>query len=356
MEETFNELEGCGENVTKMKKISALQLSLPEEYDTVTAYFDALPVAERTYTNFRARFIHEFTIRSERAKKEESGTDSKGESEQAAFLSKSKHDRGGKSNQSSSSGKYRHNYSRGNIRCNACRKFGHIARHCNESNSSDSGTIRCFTCGREGHIAKFCRGWGNDNFNRRKRSKRAFITVDLGLFTSDSGISSKRESDNRIGFFVDRGASDTMISSKWKQYLRGIKYFDEPVEIYCSKRNVKLISKCSGDLDVNFNGFQFSMRDALCVEELNSNLLSVRRIDDLGYSIRIEKGNMYFYDSNGELLIVGNREHGLYSVIFELDNVVETQANACFRDDKNEKIRVWHKRFAHLGYDSIIGI
>lgn len=96
----------------------------------------------------------------------------------------------------------------------------------------------------------------------------------------------------------------------------------------------------------NKYGNSVYLKDTLFVSELRNNLLSVRKLDEMGYKVVFGNDLALIYDNNKILVGKGIKNGPKY--IIESEIAVDT----CFVSIENvEKIRnamLWHKRLAHL--------
>ena len=89
-----------------------------------------------------------------------------------------------------------------------------------------------------------------------------------------------------------------------------------------------------------YDGKVINLEQVRYVPELKTNLISLGMIDQLGYSIKVEKGELQII-RNGTVIMKGSRRNWLYVlnglVILPVVNSVSS-----------DKTRLWHMRLAHM--------
>lgn len=119
---------------------------------------------------------------------------------------------------------------------------------------------------------------------------------------------------NKLLFYLDSGATDHMISSNLVKLMNNVQTYDISLAVSSSKQNSTLISKNYGDLDVIFDKINITIRDVLAVDELHSNLLSVQRLDKVGYSVNFQDSKVFIYDGR-RLVATGYAQSTLLCLI-----------------------------------------
>jgi hypothetical protein len=89
------------------------------------------------------------------------------------------------------------------------------------------------------------------------------------------------------------------------------------------------------------------MREILIVPDLETNILSVRKLEMCGYKIVFEKGIGKICRGN-RVIAIDYRKDKLYEMQFK--NKTEC-AHACEESDMND---LWHKRLGHLNYRGMV--
>lgn len=92
------------------------------------------------------------------------------------------------------------------------------------------------------------------------------------------------------------------------------------------------------------------LHDVLYVPNLTYNLLSVSKAAESGKTAEFSKTNCRFLDAKKKLIAVGMRLGSLYY----LDCLTSCQhANAAECSHEESREEVWHRRFGHLGTQSL---
>jgi len=98
----------------------------------------------------------------------------------------------------------------------------------------------------------------------------------------------------------------------------------------------------AAEVDSEFK--RVSVRDALFVPDLRTNLLSVGKIADKGYSVTFDKRFGKVINKNGQVILVADRIDGLYYL-----REVNSECNATVESMKvRSLLESWHRRMGHL--------
>ena len=141
-----------------------------------------------------------------------------------------------------------------------------------------------------------------------------------------------------------------IIDSGCSHYMTGDKNKFKTFEI-CDGNNVKF--RNNAPCPVKGKGFVVLIDKITCentyfVKGMNNNLLSVAKLNKLGYKVEFNQKKALIYNSEGELSSNGARTKGN---LFYLDESIET----CLMV-KSEDVWLWHKRLCHVNFDSLVNI
>ena len=92
------------------------------------------------------------------------------------------------------------------------------------------------------------------------------------------------------------------------------------------------------------------LRDVLYVPGLKKNLVSISCIEDRGFVVLFEKGQVYIYPQGGsraDSRVIGVRQGRMYRLVFEAGG-----AFACSTSNR-EMCELWHRRLGHLHHGAL---
>ncbi|XP_039453115.1 uncharacterized protein LOC120432048 isoform X2 [Culex pipiens pallens] len=215
--------------------------------------------------------------------------------------------------------------------------------------------IRCFGCGRPGHKRADCPDGRSDErepefksgrFARNPRSGANVTTeneIAFGVFSAAPAAM-----NGRIEWYLDSGATAHMVRDKL--LFAELRPLDRNVRIAVAKSGQSLVAESAGTVRVKIlrNGKWLNavVNDVLYVSELQCNLFSVRRLEDIGMEVKIA-GGVVSIEKGGRVVCRGRRSDQLYALdVYRNDGAGGTRATAM--SSKNDEYELWHRRFGHL--------
>lgn len=105
-----------------------------------------------------------------------------------------------------------------------------------------------------------------------------------------------------------------------------------------------------GKLVVSLNNEEITINDVLVIDGLFKNLLSVPKLDALGYRVEFNDREALIFENN-RLIDVGKRNDGLYVISF--NRLQSKCSNTSFSISCSDKVNIWHKRYGHLNFNSL---
>lgn len=236
-------------------------------------------------------------------------------------------------------------------KCYVCKKPGHLAKTCWHRKSNDNDG--------EKKDRQQYRGRGNQRSDtqrpsrpqqnrqdeRKDKSEKANEATDDYAFEAydEDCISDSR----KVSWILDSGCSSHMIKEKYVlnvfNHISGDVFLAGKGNITKSEGISSINSKFEID---NKYGNNVYLKDTLFVPELRSNLLSIRKLDEMGYKVVFGNDLALIYDDSKTIVGKGIKNGSKY--IIESEIVLDT----CFESIENKKnvsnAMLWHKRLAHL--------
>lgn len=144
---------------------------------------------------------------------------------------------------------------------------------------------------------------------------------------------------------VDSGASDHLVTGR-DFFVNEVK-LQPAVMIKVAKKDASVIAENIGTIVVNVGELQIEINNVLFVPELKSNLLSIRRLVEKGFSVVFDK-DCVFINKGDNIVAKGYREGVLYKIHFDLPEISESgQALTA------EQTVDWHRRLGHVNYRTL---
>lgn len=191
-------------------------------------------------------------------------------------------------------------------RCNKCKKKGHKASECQEK-------------------AKYSDGKPETSSNHKNFNVSPTCLTSVKVF-------------KKRAWCLDSGCTSHMCSDREKFESLN----DESGELKLASEQHVTQVKGKGTITVSMKADHYNLNDALYVPELSTNLMSVGKITDHGYTVVFQKDQALLKDSSGKTVLKAKRNNELYYI--EFDEI--EKANAVEGNDTN--IMRWHKKLGHL--------
>lgn len=211
---------------------------------------------------------------------------------------------------------------------------GRQDRHGTDPTSKEK--IKCNFCGKKGHRTSKC-------FKKKKKEGDRANSVDDAFFASEIPESSEDLSFNVTSgekWCVDSGCTshlckDDHLFTNSHKVNSGVKLASNTTAAVTAKGDVRVVAS-DGKQDKTF-----LLHNTLHVPTLRTNLLSVAKIVDNGYSVVFTKNQATVKDKNGSVRLVAKREGDLF--------LADTKPNiACAVSSEKEDVIEWHRRLGHL--------
>lgn len=125
--------------------------------------------------------------------------------------------------------------------------------------------------------------------------------------------------------FVDSGASNHIFYDQ----LVFDAMWEETVQIQTAKNDTKLVSRGSGNVVIGgYNNRKMKLYNVLFIPDLQSNFLSVSKMESSGFSVVFEKGSVSVKSQSGEIVLQGKQVNGLYSLDLFVDVPIKDSEQA----------------------------
>lgn len=294
-------LKSLQENISDTQFMAKVLNELPENLKHFGTAWESTAAKDKTITNLIARLTAEEIKYSE-------GSGSK-EDTSVAFKANT----------------YVNKYQ--NIKCNFCKKPGHLARDCRQKQKMDrSGASTsawthpprqkfCNVCKKRGHEEKDC--W----FNKDKE-KVAFLT--------SSGA-------NKQKFVIDSGSSWHLVNNTESLTNTVVKKIPFTVA-----NNGEMRSEAVGTV----SGQSCILQDVAYVPDLHTNLLSVNKVTENDGTVVFNKNEVLILKNGQEILKGKKNKIGLYEV--ELNTTTEPEPVLAVSTQEE-----WHRKMGHICTQSL---
>lgn len=197
---------------------------------------------------------------------------------------------------------------------------------------------RCFKCRKLGHKAAECR-------TRNVPTMQGAGKAQEGTFMAQSGetISAAAQELNVNRWCLDSGSTSHMCGSAGR-----FEEMEEP-----RQRRLNLASSASTSIDGaglvklkvrnGIDNTTVNLKDALYVPELRTDLLSVSKITENGYTVKFDNKCAKIRDRENKVILTAEKKNDLY---FVTENA-EIAANAETRRSDG-MLKLWHVRLGHI--------
>lgn len=209
---------------------------------------------------------------------------------------------------------------------------------------SNTRFVRCFCCGTFGHIANECPEKEALKANERTKKNTAKKvqlckeeeTLHKALCLGVTNVANL----NKDIWFLDSGATDHMSSRKTR--MTNFSEVTSAVEV-ANKDIIRVEGK--GQMKFHplsgMTKYSITLDDVLYVPELDGNLLSVGRIEEMGHSVVFNKGEAKIIQADGEVILTAIRDGRLYKIQEDLSLNITKMV-------KTVDEELWHRRLGHL--------
>lgn len=360
-------LENAGGHVPELDKIMFILINLPSQYRTVTTALETVEDQRFTLENVKRRLLDEeakIQFHSSRTKQAAPSN--------TAFGAQSS---SGRRNFSQGQGQ-RSQQGQGQVR-QGQQNQGQRGQQGGNRQFDITQRFPCFTCGKKGHWRKNCPE-GKKAFNTEvegdQKQESANAAVSYNFSGESSAASTLRSycfsvdcepdqvvifdadpeevmcfqsnSDrDLINFCVDSGCTEHLCNDR--SIMVDLELLAVPVSVQSAKCGERMSATHKGTIHLTMlvegSEINLTLKNVLCVPDLHTNLLSVRKFDLAGCEALF--GNRQVRISmNGELVAAGTLLTKLYFI------QMQCQERAHLTTDSEE---LWHRRLGHASKDAV---
>jgi hypothetical protein len=240
--------------------------------------------------------------------------------------------------------------------------------------STPKGTARsprvCYNCGKPGHIAKDCRlpARGRLGNNQQRNNTPVLVAqqnprpavagqeVAFSAVAHQLGSSSKQAATigqpkagySRQLWIVDSGATSHITADI--SCLHDVR----PADVVVNFGNGSIgRAEAVGDVILSgvpgIYGTNLTLRNVLYVPDAADNLLSIKRVTDAGWRVSIDLEKCVI-STDVKRITAKSYSNGLYMLSGWARKTATADAKVAA---SKETAELWHRRFAHLGYDNL---
>lgn len=207
----------------------------------------------------------------------------------------------------------------------------------------NKAVIECYSCHKLGHFAYEC-PTGNNGAHFGEIEKEDEVL--LMAYVESQGT---KRGDV---WFVDSGCSNHMCGER-SMFSSLDTSFTHNVKL---ENNHKLAVGGKGVVKITLNGVNYVVSDIYYVPELKNNLLSVGQLQEKGMDVLFKGGDRrtctIFHPTRGKIAESIMSTNRMFVLLGETDD--KTKEERCLQVDVTNKEELWHHRYGHLSYKSLI--
>lgn len=392
-DELLVELRGAGGNVSEQSAIVKLMMTLSPSYDSVTTALQATTNDAITLQFVKQKLLdHEVKLKA-----------TKGENANKVLHVGQVNNRGSNNRGSRGRGGFRGRFRGISRGVNRGGRGRGASSHVSANSLYNDG--KCLTCGRKGHFWRECyyrnnnqrsRGNNSRGFNQRRGNfqqhsynnnqqqypynsnnngypqQQSYNNYQpqqpsqSGANTSYQANSTPQENSqfahsmfmvgrhvalntqgNELQFILDSGATDHIVNEK--SHFTSWERLEKPIHLAVAKRGESITATIKGSIKVTTDlGFDAVLRDVLFVPAVPHNLLSVRRLQNVGLSVVFDnKGGVAIMRGSTKLAMGKSIVNNLLCMKFTVNN------RLCNQVVTND-YKLWHERFGHLSKEKFL--
>ncbi|KAJ0941493.1 putative RNA-directed DNA polymerase [Helianthus annuus] len=222
----------------------------------------------------------------------------------------------------------------------------------NNRKPKDRKHIKCFKCDQYGHYASECNELKEQkdeaNFIQTQEEEHALLlsvhgeqVKDVVFLNEDKVFPARDDNDNEI-WYLDNGASNHMTGEKTffaelDGNVTGQVRFGDGSKVQIKGKGT-ILFKCK-------NGEQLVLPDVYFIPALNSNILSLGQMTEVGYEVNMRSDYLKMHDVNGRLMMkVQRSKNRMYKI------ALKTSQPVCLATKLDNEAWLWHSRLGHINF------
>ncbi|KAH9668238.1 hypothetical protein KPL70_021339 [Citrus sinensis] len=197
---------------------------------------------------------------------------------------------------------------------------------------------KCFQCHKEGHLKRDCPERKFKPKDSVNRSGDAAIVEEEGY--ESAGVYVATDCSQKGKWILDSGCTFHM--TPFKDYFTEYHIFDGGRVMMGNNAMCRVIGIGTVKLRLQ-DGTLLMIKQVRHVPDLKRNLISLGMFDQIGYSIRLESGDLRVLDGS-KTVLKGNRKNGVYV----LDGEIIAGESGFSGSIKTDHTRLWDLRLGHI--------
>lgn len=315
-EQTVCELKSAGSKIEDNELVLQLLSSMPESYQTVTTAIDIM------FSQNQNAIDMDF-VKNKLLLEEARQSKSKPEVERNVAFMGSQMQRGfWRGSRRGISGNFRGNYNSNAqfprqfpFNCHLCNQAGHKRSQC-PKNQHSRGNLH------QGRRRGNWRGYDRSEFSQegahsvQQSNVEEDISQNISFITleENNALITNEETTVEVNFIVDSGATNHLVGRHFEEFLFNGKVIDNKIHVAKAGQTMNAIKE--GNLNLNTStGKVVTLNNVWVCENLNYNLLSVKKMQEFGLQITFSNGKVLVL-KNGNIILSGTLKGNLYVITF----------------------------------------
>lgn len=220
------------------------------------------------------------------------------------------------------------------------------------SENKNKSSLKCFHCNKLGHLKRDCYFLKNkqNKYGKEKLHQANKITEETNeISNSNRNYCFKVDSNGKVNntnWYIDSAATCHMTNNE--KFFTQLNRVNNGGKIYLADGSSLDTSgvgdgalQCYGQDDKPTN---VTIKNVLFIPELDGSLLSVKKLTDIGYTLKFENKSCYIMKDTETIASANNNDHLYKLEIAHMANKVTTE---------KECIHTWHRRMGHRNVEAI---